>query len=265
MDSLADILEQIRAKYREASLKYGSRFFNLQELEERIIFMRLHKISVDIFVRQEIDFYRKLKEKAEKKYQEKINREEVHRRVEEIMAANSALIEKYPDNFFDPRASYEMRRLTGAITELFPLIEYTMTQFARGSKHWRQIKDALSDLEWFFLPQDRRPAGFLRHYCEVLAKGEINQIESTERQLMQTAGLALHKIAVLSEEELEAMPQHSRAMLFPVNGLAEPLRESVKACGVEQVIRKVNSRMRAIIADFRLQDLVNYASGQRSV
>ncbi|MCS6983815.1 MAG: hypothetical protein NZM25_01635 [Leptospiraceae bacterium] len=245
-----EVLATLRQKFREAMEKYGERFFNLQDLEERILFMKKNKIPLDVFVRQEIEFYRKLKAKAEEILEDKRRKEEINRRVEEIMAANEERIRSYPDNFFDPRISFEMRYLTGATTRLFPRLQKVILAYGRGHSRYYDFERYLHDLEWFYLPEGRKPAGHLRHYVEILTTQNYRLIEKTERQLMQTVAVALYQLRDFLQLLEKSLPSAIKGQEFdlpPKMPLAQALLELSLEC-------------QKILDDFRLEDLARYGS-----
>lgn len=244
-----EILEQVRQKFREAAVKYGEKFFNLADLEGRILFMKKNKIPLDTFVKQEIEFYRKLKAKAEEILEEKRKKDELNRKVEEIMAANEEKIRRYKDNFFDPRISFEMRYLTGAITELYPKLEKILRAYGINHKDYPEHRRYLDDLEWFYLPENRKPAGHLRHYLEVLASQNYELIIKTERQLMQTVAIALYHLRDFLQELEKNLPQAIKQQY-----------QKDFSCNLSQALLDLSFACNQILEDFRLQDLARYGA-----
>jgi hypothetical protein len=230
-ENKADVLQKLREKYRRANSEHGTRFFDLNKLEERIAFQRATRSDFQRFVLDEMQFYKTMEQKALEEQARRKRQEEADARMREIMEANDALIAHYPDTFFHPMATLECRRIVGAISNLFPEIDTELRYVFQGRKEWGELKFYVSDLERFLYKPPMRMTAFLAAYVAELQKwGEAGR-DDADRKFLQTAAMCLMG---LSNEIGKALPNLSE----------EDTRRA----------SAVKTRVEAIVSDFRLTD-----------
>eukprot|EP00494_Astrolonche_serrata_P002150 UN02156 len=63
----------------------------------------------------------------------------MHRKVEAIMAENDERIKHYPDIFFDPLASIEIRRFVGALSQFLDKFEIVVRSVYCGTTEGKEV------------------------------------------------------------------------------------------------------------------------------
>jgi hypothetical protein len=252
----AELLNQLREKYKRAADKYGERIFNSRELESRITHLLQTRGSMDIFLKAEMEFFEKASTIAKNKEDEMNRKKESNARMDAILEKNLEKIKKYRDSFFDPAASVEVRKMIGAISDWFkisfPLIKYIF----RGAEVWKDIGVVEVEIERLFMPSGRPTPVFLRHYVDELKKMGANQKESTEKKLLQTCANSLYKIESLLKKELEKMNDFQKARFITMTPAFDPeAREKWGKYKESEALLEIITGISAIIDDFRLRDL----------
>ncbi|MBN8219595.1 MAG: hypothetical protein J0L53_01655 [Spirochaetes bacterium] len=227
----AEILAKLLEKYRKAEARFGAKYFDKAQLDQRINFHRSMKSDFQRFILDEMNFFKQMEEKATEEEAKRKRQEEADARMREIMAANDALIAHYPDVFFHPLATLECRRIVGAVSNLFPEIEEELRYVFQGRKEWGEIKFYLADLERFIYKPPMRMTAFLAHYVAELQKWGEPGRDDADRKFVQTAAMCLTGIS----NELRTALDH----------LIDA--DKVKASAI---IAKLD----AIVSDFRLSD-----------
>jgi len=230
-ESKAEILAKLLEKYRKAEARFGAKFFDKAQLDQRIQFHRAMKSDFQRFIFDEMNFFKQMEEKATEEEAKRKRQEEADARMREIMAANDAKIAHYPDVFFHPLATLECRRIVGAVSNLFPDIDNELRYVFQGRKEWNEIRFYLSDLERFIYKPPMRMTAFLAHYVAELQKWGESGRDDADRKFLQTAAMCLTGITNELKTSLDALIDSDK----------------VKASAI---IAKLD----AIVSDFRLSD-----------
>lgn len=245
------MLEDVRGKFQEASKKYGKKYFNMEKLEERIQHQSAMGGSFEKFLYGEIEFFKVAKAKAEADSETARKKEEFQRKLEEMVAENDKLISKYPDNFFDPLASAEIRKLVGAITNFFPPAEEISRLLFRGTPSWTKFLEILSDLERFYRPPDRIVSGFLKRYVDDLKSMGEPLRDDWDRKIMQTIAVLLRKLVRLTEEETALYTERENTRIL------KPAMSGNPTVTVSDAAKILVNEATDILENFRLTDLAN--------
>ncbi len=227
----AEILKQLREKYRKAASRYDAKRFDAKKLEERITYQRVTSADFERFILDEMAFFKKMETAAEEEVQKRARQEEAERRMQEIMAANDARIAHYADTFFHPLATLECRRIVGALSGLFPEIENDLRYVFQGTKPWGEMKFHLADLERFVYKPPMRMTAFLAAYIAELQKWGETGRDDADRKFLQTAAMCLTQLAQEIQKGLDGLSQD----------------DATRAS-------RVQARLEAIVADFRLTE-----------
>ena len=258
-DTRDKLIAQLRSKYERAASKYGKKYFDMVQLEARITHMMQSGLSVQTFLEQEMEFYLRTEAIAEVKVSDQKKKDEFNKRVEDMMAANDALLDKYDDVFFDPAASHEIRRLVGAITKwvkyYYPVIESLL----RGTSSWETINQLTGELERFNVPHEFSPTVLLRHYVEELKTMGVSQRERVERKLLQTAALALYRLEKIIIDELQLLKNRSHELFMKFPGYDEDIKDLWHEKKQSTALEETLDFTRQIVDDFRLRDLAKHA------
>ncbi len=218
-----EVSEGLRSKYRSAAREYGERYFNLADLENRIRTMMKGGMEPVKFLAQEMDFFLRAEKLALSHRQKNENVRKANAVIDQILEEHARKIEAYPDLFFHPKASYEMRKLVGGMQ---PLITA-----ASGVCYANpESRSALIELERFAV-KDEKPSLFLLHYAEQISVLPPLEGKRHEQRIMQTAAVA---IAVIRKQCI--------------------ILEKEKGIDLS-AIQKIVSSADALLEDFRLSSL----------
>ncbi|MCX7632042.1 MAG: hypothetical protein N2Z22_01775 [Turneriella sp.] len=230
-----EILGKLRDKYRRAAAEYGARFFDLAKLEQRIMLQQQTQSDFQRFILDEMEFFKTMQAKAAEERERQRRKQELDARLREIMEANDALIAHYPDVIFHPLASYECRKIVGAISNLFPAIREDLRFVFQGRRQWQAMQFHLADLERFYCQPGQLTAFLSAYINELTQRGEAGR-DDADRKFLQTAAICL---AALSNQIAEGLPELSE----------HDARRASQA----------KAKLDAIISDFRMADWAQYA------
>ncbi len=260
LDQKQQLFDQLRKKYTDAINKYGKAYFNQLELEKRIGHVLQTRADVFAFLEQEKAFFEDLVAKGEAKLAEEREKEELNKRMEDIMAANDARIARYPDVFFDPNATVDIRRFAGAISAIISKYSVVVRDTFGGSADSKDLEYILSDLDRFYVTEESGPSILFKHYLEeLLAKGE-NGREAIDRKILQTGGLLLYRLrlAVQALMGLEPEKYHDQELRLGFSGNPE-VKTMWKGKTKRQLVDGLVQGLQDVLDDFRLGDLVEHA------
>lgn len=254
-------LQMLRDKYKRAAEKYGNRYFDLNELETRIKHHKQTQSPVETFLKNEKEFYETLKDKAQEKMQRQQNRDEINKRFDEMIEKNEALVKKYPEVFFHPGAPVEVRHFVGAITNWYDTFVPLLSAVFKGTPDWMTMREKIADLERFYARENSGASLFLKNYAESYIATGSNAKESATRQLLQTGGSLLYQIARLmleSTNDLSSSTLRSRVSENIIGFISSDIR-TIADDNTSEALKKAEKQAEAILKDFRIQDLVQYA------
>ena len=259
-----EMINQLRRKYHKAGEEYGTRYFNPEKLEERIRHLIIHKGNMNSFLEQEMHFFEKTMAMARQNSEQEEKRRAFTKQVDEIMAHNDARLSKYPDVFFDPAASMEIRRLVGAITTWYEHNFMVLKTLLRGSDLWSELSRHIGDLERFNVPKGAGATVLLRHYVDELKSSQNPSREKIERRLLQTCSLSLYTI----EQNLKQYLKDSSSFLsqrhVELPRYEEPeLRNRWAEFTEEGALQKIIAEIDEIIEDFRMRELAQHGYQSR--
>lgn len=243
------MLEDVRGKFIEASKKYGKKYFSIEKLEERIKHQSASGGNFENFLFGEIEFYKAAKAKAEADAETARRKEEFQRKLEDMVAENDKLIAAYPDNFFDPLASTEIRKLVGAITDFFPPAEEIARLLFRGTPAWTRFIEILSDLERFYRPPERLVSGYLKRYVDDLKSSGEPLRDDWDRKIMQTIAVLLRKLVKLTQEETALFSEKESSRIL------KPASQGKPAVTIAAAAKVLVTEATEILENFRLTDL----------
>lgn len=251
-------LDELRSSYKKAIEKYGTRYFPIIDLEERISHALNSKADIALFFKHEVDFFMSLVQRAESELQDNERKKKINEKFEEIMKSNNEKIEKYSEALFPYPVPFEIRHFSGAITDYMEENEILIESLFRGTPEWKKISSIISELERFIVKN--QPSIFLNHYLQDLQTLDENEINHIERKILQTGGLNLHRIMKYIESGKHDLDQRNSHYNLSFNEykhpeLYEKWNNQSSFIAMDFLIKRLDS----IINDFRLHDLVNHA------
>lgn len=133
------LIAKLRTKYADYAKKFSRVWFNSAAFEDRLRMAVENRMSLEGFILAEIANFEKVKEKYEKKKNEK----SFSSRVDDIMAENEARIKQYPSIYFHPAASLEMVHCYGALHD-YAMYEYPILRLVVADP---DIKNRLNEFD----------------------------------------------------------------------------------------------------------------------
>jgi len=255
-----ELLNQLRSKHKKAREEFGAKVFNEHDLEKRILMFMNAKSNIYSFLQNEMDFYENLRNIAEKKNKDEEKSKIFKDKVDDMILKNEEKIKQYPDAFFDPNASFEIRYFIGSITEFidknFDIISFIL----RGTNEWKNIKNILSELERFYVPFGASPTFLLKDYIDKISNQSFNEVKRQDRFLLQTAGLLLYRMQLNLFEIQEDMVKRENEIKIQLPYSWNPKTKDIWQ-GIEQteVLSIVMKHCLEILNNFRITDLVKSA------
>jgi len=258
-----EILNVLRDRYKNASQLYGSHFFNLEELEKRISHMSASRLDFNLFMEQELNFFYRLEASAMKKQDELKKKDELNKALEKIMSENDEKIKHYPSAFIDNLASYEIRKLSGAISQYMDICYPIIKILLRGSTYWNQIHSIFGNMERFYQNDKTGITMLFKHYIdELIQKGEDGR-DKIERNLMQTGALLLYRLELSLKNIENDLTENQKNLILEMPTSYEPKDKKLWEGKTHyEIINKSRVMCANIIDNFRLNSLAEHAYNQ---
>ena len=251
-----ELLQMLRKKFQSAAKKYGSAIFNMEQLEQRIQMLIRNKGNIQAFLVKEVEFLKDATEKSEAKIKARDTNAQKKLTVNRIIEKNKNKIEQYPDSFFDPNASYEMRHLVGAISQFHQHFFLTAQHIFGGTHDGINLSSLFGDLErFYFIKEKSLQTTMLKQYISELSMSRTRtQKDIIDTRYLQTAGSYLYKINVGLERLFENTSEDMKRKTFsPVYEILEWQNESYEA-----FLKTAIDASKKILKNFRLIELVSY-------
>jgi len=252
------LFKKLREKYEKAILQYGKQFFSINKLEERIYHTLSNKLDITEFMKNEIIFFEKSKILAEQKIAKTKNLVKSQEVVNKIISENDKRVLQYPDAFFDPIASSEMRRLVGAVTRFinhyFPVVEILF----KGGEAWKDIKEVYGILERFYIQDNAQSNLFLQNYILDKKNSSDGMNEVVDTRYIQTGGNALLKMEELLIFCKKNKSRSSSADKLKISGDKKELIEFWRIYTEMEALNMVIKYITDILDNFRLRQLASF-------
>lgn len=261
MSEREELLQQLRDKYRRAAEKYGTKFFDLEQLEERIDHLKRSGGNLNSFFESEKEFFEKIETLAEKKHEAQKNREELNNRIDKIIEENEAKVAGYRDVYFDPRATHEIRHFVGAVTDFYDRNIPVVRNLFRGLPEWGDMQNSIANIERFYVPAESAPTMLLREYADRILNIGRGERAELERKTMQTGGQALYRLSLLMKKSASEMSTEIADMQVDLPQSEDPeVRDAFNGMSVRKAVDVISDEVDRILSDFRILDLVRHSS-----
>jgi hypothetical protein len=255
-----DLLDKLRKKYQNAAKIYGARYFNQLDMEARITHLLKTRGNIQAFLQGEMELFNKAMAMAERNADQEQKKADFNVRVENILSENDGKIKKYPEKFFDPAASHEIRRLVGAVSqwmdEFYPVVKILF----RGTPEWAEIQEKIGELERYYVGPNNVPTVLLKHYIhEIRVSGQTSR-EKIERKLLQSCALNIYSLMRVFKTNHGQIEDFQSKRLIQFSRSENPLLKSKWDGKTEgEVIDSCMKSLDIIVDDFRLKGLVEHA------
>ncbi|EQA35097.1 hypothetical protein LEP1GSC047_1933 [Leptospira inadai serovar Lyme str. 10] len=254
-EELKKIVEKIRSEYREGA-QQSPKLFDNKGFEDRYIQTLKHRGNLEKFLKDEVGFLEKVKEK---------HRELVERRtaskgdtINRILDEQEEKLSKYPRVDFHPLARTEMRYFYGAMTN-FAETEYpVLIHIFRGTPEFSSFQDSLAMIERIGVTRKGMPSLRIAEHIKALldANGNQSAMERDSQNILKEVSIALAKLMQTVKECIEKNRVSDRMTVqisereFPK--AAEAYKNLLFGIALEKIIVRVEN----IIRDFRMSELV---------
>ncbi|MBN1533941.1 MAG: hypothetical protein JXA20_14825 [Spirochaetes bacterium] len=199
---ISQLIEKLRERYREFGKRYSPKWFDLERFEERYILAIEKGMNMEGFILAEIANFEKLRERYEKKKEQRSVSERIDRMVEE----HTARIARYPEVRFHPLAGFEISRCYGAMADLalyYIAILWYLVADAGMKNTLVELEDRLAFLA---MPRGSEPSKRIQDHCTILSRRKVPEIEieRDKNDYLKESAFLLHDIIDFCDRLLEA-------------------------------------------------------------
>lgn len=244
-EEIEQAIKKIRRLYDDYIVTFLKPFRRKEEFEDRYLEARKQRIDLTRFVLAELEVVRLLKQQAEEKLiheeERRFKKRAVRRQpldlADRVLEQQRKQIERYPDLPMDARASYEIRKLFGALDsferEYWPPFETLLRRIYPS--FYANPRVELEPRIYALCPGAGSSPPILSRYEALLLRvpRSHNDVEWEEKRLVLEAAFFLHHF------------------LKVVDGL--PMEECSET--EREMVEKTREYVHILITDFRLKDL----------
>ena len=186
------LIEKLREKYHDYAGRQNARWFNVEPFEERLQMALRNRMNLEGFILAEITAFEKLRERYDKKKNEK----PFSATVDSIIEENTARIKRYPRIEFHPRAGLEISHFYGAMAG-FALYYFPVMWLLDLDESLKKALFRFEDnLNFLAIPQGSRPSKRIGDHMLVLSRQGIREldIERDASDYLKMSAILLHEI-----------------------------------------------------------------------
>ncbi|MBE7412434.1 MAG: hypothetical protein L6Q54_08020 [Leptospiraceae bacterium] len=249
------ILEKLRSEYSTFS-KENPTIFKSLPFEERYTQVLKAKGNIENFLKDEIVFFEKLKEKHNELQAKKeaLKGDTLNRILDEI----EERLQKYPRIEFHPLAKKEMKYFYGAIMDFVNSEVPALYAIFRGTPEMNLFSDTLSNIERFGYSRKGLPSvGINEHIKSLLdANGNNTKIEKDTQTILKDISLNLKSLTTNLKDSIEKK-RISPNYVLQINEKDYPnsfqnFQGKTALAAVDMILAKI----KGIIVDFRMDAIV---------
>ncbi len=250
------LLQILKKKFDSAGQKYGTAVFDKKQLEQRIQMILAAKGNIKLFLLEEVRFIENAIKKAKNKIKMREGNIQTNSAINQIIEKNEKNIKRYPDSFFDPSASYEMRYLVGGISQFYQRFFSTACSTFKGTHDWIILSELFFELEkFYFMKKETSKTAMLSKYIDELNLSKsLSQKDIINARYLQTAGLCLYKLNLCLSDLLENFSESTKTQILPVSNKISEWKNQSYGVFLKMGIQS----SKQILRDFRLINLVSY-------
>jgi len=253
-DEIDLLIEKLKKRYAEYSRKNPT-WFNIEAFNDRLLMAYRNRMNMEAFILAEIANFEKVRQKYEKKKNEKSFSEQVDKIIEEM----TARVKKYPAIQFHPKAGVEITHFYGALSEFE--LHYFAVLFVLAEE--KPLKDRLiafeGELNNLAAPRGKLPAKRIEDHLVKLRLRQSSEIEieRDKNNYLKESAFLLHEIIDFCDGLIEARnPQWANPLRMSRLYIEDGRRTVISAlfAGLTGygAIMKVRDYAAGIIDDFRL-------------
>ncbi len=253
-DEIDLLIEKLKKRYAEYSRKNPT-WFNIEAFNDRLLMAYRNRMNMEAFILAEIANFEKVRQKYEKKKNEKSFSEQVDKIIEEM----TARVKKYPAIQFHPKAGVEITHFYGALSEFE--LHYFAVLFVLAEE--KPLKDRLiafeGELNNLAAPRGKLPAKRIEDHLMKLRLRQSSEIEieRDKNNYLKESAFLLHEIIDFCDGLIEARnPQWANPLrmsrLYVEDGRRNVISTLFAGLTGYGAIMKVRDYAAGIIDDFRL-------------
>jgi hypothetical protein len=243
------LLNGLRAKYKDACEKYGSGYFSISKLEERITHLMINKTNFEEFLYAEFQFYQKLIDQARNE-QEPVTYVQTET-MDAILHEHRKLIDHYPQNRFSIVSNDEAEFFIGAITQYYDSVGVLLMDYFRSDTLWGELQPIIHDLEKFTHYEGQRLTSQLEAYAESIRNGGESVVSKANQTLLLSGADTVNKLITCIKKILLSLQDTSAGMKIHTELATTALFQPEMS--LQQALKVGVSAGQAILRNFRLQ------------
>lgn len=251
---ISQLIDKLKKRYAEYSKKNPT-WFNVEAFNDRLLMAYKNRMNLEAFILAEIANFEKIREKYDKKKNEKSFSEQVDRIIDEM----TARVKKYPGIQFHPRAGLEITHFYGALAELeqhyFPVL-FVIAEDKALKDRLIAFENELNDLA---APRGTLPAKRIEDHLMMLRLRHSREleIERDKNEYLKESAFLLHDIIDFCDGLIEARNQEwenplRMSRLFVEERRKKAITDIFSGLTGYGAIMKVRDYAAGIIDDFRL-------------
>ncbi len=196
-EEIEKVMTKLREKYRDGTKKFGGRWFDLEQLDQRYRHAMENRMNMEGFVLAEISNYDKILDRCGKGR----DRKSVSEKIDRILEEHAARIAHYPEIVFHPSAGFEIARFYGALSEL---ARHYMAIFWHITAR-QDIRKPLAELEerldFLAMPRGTNPSKRIQDHRALLSRKGVTEleIERDKNEYLKESAFLLHDIVDFCE------------------------------------------------------------------
>ncbi|MBN2040896.1 MAG: hypothetical protein JW864_12705 [Spirochaetes bacterium] len=255
------LINKLREKYKESTIEYKTRLFNINAFEDRLQMALRRRMSLEGFILAEIANYEKIKGDLDKE-RNRTDEEEnsFSRKVENIIEENTARMRKYNPVKFHPLAGIEISHFYGAVSEFvlyYFSILWTIIDVYEYKDKLHKLDDRMAD---FALQRGKRHPRRVEDHILVLNRKDSKEIdiEKSKNEYLKETAFLLHEISDFMDDLIEIRNKDwdnplRFNKLYVEGDTKRKILNIFSGMTPYGAILKVRERAQEIINDFRLE------------
>lgn len=255
-EEINSLIDKLRQKYDEYAEKYSMKWFDNGPFEDRLRMAVKNKMNLEGFILAEITNFEKLKEKYDKKKNEK----SFSATVENIIEENTARIRRHPRIEFHPSAGFEISHFYGALAEFTQFYLPVLWILEPDDEAKKSLLAFENSLNFQAMPRGNKPSKRIEDHALLLSRKGITEleIERDASHIMKDCAFLLHEIidycgALLEERRAQWENPLRFDKLYLEESRKKRMIDIFSGTTGYGAILAVSEYAGAVIEDFRLQ------------
>lgn len=255
------LITKLREKYKESTVEYKTRIFNLDAFEDRFQTALRKRMNLEAFIFTEIANFEKLKQKCEEEKNPKKSQENTFTiQVDRIIEENTARIKKYSEIEFHTFADLELSHFYGALTDFVQFYLSVLWIILTENKHKDKLRDLENQFSEFAVPRGSRHPKRIEDHILILERRDTKEIEIEKHKnaYLKESAFILHDVYDFMEELIMLRNKDwENPLKFDKLYIAGDAKKKILSLFSQMtpygVILKIKEQVEEILKDFRLE------------